>query len=163
MSRRARPAQSTVPVRVSIRGDPGRGRGYGRPRPVAVGGCSLLWGRNNPIYTSTLTQATRGEAGGQCYLSLINLAVRSGGRGLLSTREGRPFALSRVAQKHDMRAGTTMDAHSPETDNNNNLRKKETTKVIAVAEAGGRARRRTASNTGGKSGRRATWHTSPNR
>ena len=98
-----------------------------------------------------------------CYLSLINLAVRSGGRGLLSTREGRPFALSRVAQKHDMRAGTTMDAHSPETDNNNNLRKKETTKVIAVAEAGGRARRRTASNTGGKSGRRATWHTSQNR
>ena len=139
---------------------PGRGR---RRAAREARGCSLLWGRNNPIYTSTLTQATRGEAGGQCYLSLINLAVRSGGRGLLSTREGRPFALSRVAQKHDMRAGTTMDAHSPETDNNNNLRKKETTKVIAVAEAGGRARRRTASNTGGKSGRRATWHTSQNR
>ena len=109
---------------------PGRGR---RRAAREARGCSLLWGRNNPIYTSTLTQATRGEAGGQCYLSLINLAVRSGGRGLLSTREGRPFALSRVAQKHDMRAGTTMDAHSPETDNNNNLRKKETTKVIAVA------------------------------
>ena len=53
----------------------GGGRGYGRPRPVAVGarrraarearGGSLLWGRNNPNYTSTLTQATRGEAGGQ--------------------------------------------------------------------------------------------------
>ena len=36
----------------------GGGRGYGRPRPVAVGGGSLLWGRNNPNYTSTLTQAT---------------------------------------------------------------------------------------------------------
>ena len=57
--------------------------------------------------------------------------------GLLSTREGRPFALSRVAQKHDMRAGTTMDAHSPETDNNNNLRKKKRPKLLLLPRPAG--------------------------
>ena len=125
----------------------GGGRGYGRPRPVAVGarrraarearGGSLLWGRNNPNYTSTLTQATRGEAGGQCYLSLINLAVKSGGRCLLSTREERPFALARVAQKHDMHADMTTEARPPESNNNNNLRKNERPKSLSLATPAG--------------------------
>ena len=46
---RARPAQAqclSVPVSITLGGTllPGRGRGYGRPRPVAVGGRSLLCG-----------------------------------------------------------------------------------------------------------------------
>ena len=102
---------------------------------------------------------------GFCYLSLINLAVRSGGRCLLSTREERPFALARVAQKHDMHAGMTTEARPQESSSNNNLRKNERPKSLLLATPAGTpadAPLVVSNNTGGNTVRRDTWVYQPN-